>query len=417
MMRAQFGDFASVRVGPKRILFLADPDAIGDVLQDKEERFAKNEVSRAMSEFLGQGLLTSDGELWKRQRRLMSPSLSRKHLETYAASMTRRASEYADSLAPGEVRDVHADMTRVTLQVVLDTLFGEELGVSVEHVGRVMNDLMHGFEELANTWRRFFPSWTPFPARRKLAQATRDLEAIVMDVLARKRARGEGALGDDLMARLMAARDDDGQGMSDAQVRDEALTVFLAGHETTANALAFALHLLAENPKVAERVRAEAIAAAREGQPLGLADVPRLRVTEAAFKESLRLFPPAYYLGREALRDLELRGHPVAKGTEIVIAPWAMQRDARFWDEPAKFDPDRWLDGRADRAPKNAYIPFGAGPRTCLGNHFAMLEGTLVLGTIVPRWGFEPVPGERIDLQAAVTLRPRGGLRLRTVPR
>jgi cytochrome P450 len=307
MMRAQFGDFASVRVGPKKILFLADPDAIGDVLLDKEERFAKNEVSRAMSEFLGQGLLTSDGELWKRQRRLMSPSLSRKHLETYAASMTRRASEYAASLSPGQVRDVHADMTRVTLEVVLDTLFGEELGVSVARVGRVMNDLMHGFEELANTWRRFFPSWTPFPARRKLARATRELEAIVMDVLARKRARGEGALGDDLMARLMAARDEDGQGMNDAQVRDEALTVFLAGHETTANALAFALYLLAENPAIAARVRE------------GAADGPRGRAAPARRRGGLQgvaaplptrlLLGPRGALRPRAPRPCDRQGH------------------------------------------------------------------------------------------------------------
>lgn len=406
----RWGPVASLRLGVERIVFLAEPDLVAEVLLDKEGIFLKDRVTRGLSSFLGQGLLTSEGNLWRRQRKLIAPSLSKKHIATYAKAMVRATRDYADALGDRDVRDVHADMTDLTLDIVVETLFGTGSTSGNDRVGHLMDALMNDFQQIIQTWRRFVPDWVPLAARRRTRRQSKELDAIVLSVVGQRRASGE--LGDDLLSRLLAARDDEGSGMTDSQLRDEVATLFLAGHETTANSLAFTFALLGDHPEALDRLQREV------GQVLGdraaeADDVPALSFTEAVVKESMRLYPPAHIIGREPTRDVRLGAWHVPKGSAILISPWALHHDARFFEEPDAFRPERWLEASAASLPRYAYMPFGGGPRICVGNHFAMMEAVLVLATLAPRVRFERTGAEPLRLQHTVTLRPQGGIPMR----
>jgi cytochrome P450 len=403
---------AGFRLGRERIVFLGEPDLIAEVLLDKEGVFIKDRVTRGLSLFLGQGLLTSEGDLWRRQRKLIAPSLTKKHIASYADAMVRRTRDYVAELENGQERDVAVDMSHATLEIVVETLFGTALGAGHERVGRAIDSVMLDFQEIIQSWRRAFPDWVPFAARRRTRRTMKEVDAVVLEVVQKRRASGE--LGDDLLSRLLAARDetDPTRGMDDAQLRDEVMTLFIAGHETTANALAWTLLLLAEHPEIDARVFAEVerVVGRRDATA---DDVPSLGFTEAVLKESMRLYPPAHIIGREATRDVRLGPWTIPAGTAVLISPWALQHDPRFFDDPEAFRPDRWLDGSTAELPKYAYMPFGGGARICVGNHFAMMEAVLVLATIASRARFERISRAPVEPQPAITLRPKGGLPLR----
>jgi len=407
---ARWGDCSSLPIAGTMIVFLSDPDAMGEVLLDREGRFIKDSVTRDLSRLLGNGLLTSEGEPWRRQRKLIAPSLQRKHIASYADAMVKRTVEYAGTLKDGEVRDVHADMMSLTLEIVVETLFGAELGASYEAVGHAMEVVMTSFQELVQTWRRFVPKRWPLAARRRMVESRRVIDEAIFAVIKAKQA--SPVKGDDLLSRLLAARDDEGSAMTDAQLRDEAVTMFVAGHETTANALAFALMLLADHPSVAERVRAE-VASVLGDRAATSDDVARLVFTDAVVKETMRLYPPAYMIGREATSSCVVGKWQLVKGDQVLMAPWVLHRDPRWFDAPLEFRPDRWLDGLAERLPKNVYFPFGGGPRICIGNHFAVMEAVLVLATLARRARMARVPGREVTLMPSITLRPRNGVALR----
>ncbi|MCA9637987.1 MAG: cytochrome P450, partial [Myxococcales bacterium] len=286
----RYGPVACMRILGDLLVFVAEPELVGEVLLDREGIFIKDKVTHSLGRFLGQGLLTSENPLWRRQRRLIAPSLTRRHIELYAGAMARAADRYARARVDGELRDLHADMTAVTLEIVVETLFGASFTGSVELVGQMMDAVMHNFERVSRSWKRKLPEWAPVRERRSMDAAAGVLDAMVLEIIRERRA--SGVLGDDLLSRLIAARDDAGSGMSDEQLRDEAVTLFVAGHETTANALTFALMLLAEHPEEDARRRAECAAVLGDRLP-GVADLPRLRQSEAVIKESLRLYPPA----------------------------------------------------------------------------------------------------------------------------
>jgi cytochrome P450 len=407
-----YGGASGFRFAGELLVFLSDPELIHEVLLDKEGVFIKDRITRGLSLFLGQGLLTSEGELWRRQRKLIAPSLSKKHIAGYADSMVRLAGLYADGLVTGETRDVAADMTHVTLEIVVETLFGAALSGGHEKVGRAIDSVMDDFQEIIQSWRRAFPAWFPFAARRRTAKTMKEVDAIVLDVVRER--RKSGVLGDDLLSRLLVARDeaDPERGMSDQQLRDEVMTLFMAGHETTANALAWTLMLLAEHPEIDHRLDDE-LSRVLDGRPATADDLASLPLADAIVKESMRLYPPAHTIGREATRDLRLGPFELPAHTSILISPWAMHHDPRFFPDPEAFHPDRWLDGSTAKLPKNAYMPFGGGPRVCVGNHFAIMEAVLVLVTIAQRARFERLSRDSIGVQPAITLRPLGGLPLR----
>lgn len=407
---------AGFTIGREQLIFLGDPELIGEVLLDKDGLFIKDKVTRGLSNILGQGLVTSDGELWKRQRKLIAPSLTRRHIAAYADTMVRYSRLYAAKLRPDEVRDVHADMSKVTLDIVLETLFGAGLESGYERVAKVIDDLMADFQEVIQSWRRLFPQWVPFAARRRSARNVKELDRVVL-ALVRKR-RESGTLGDDLLSRLLAARDesDPTRGMDDQQLRDELVTMFLAGHETTANALSWTLLLLAEHPEVDAKMSAE-IDGVIGDRPAKLEDLAQLPYTDAVLKESMRIYPPAHIIGREALREVKLGPWTVPAGASVLVSPWALHHDRRFFEDPEAFRPERWLDGSTAKLPKNVYLPFGGGPRICVGNHFALMEAVLTLASVAQRVRFERINREAVDVQPAITLRPKGGIDLRVVLR
>jgi len=406
----QWGPIVGMHLAGAPIVFLAEPELIGEVLLDKEGVFHKDKVTSDLSSFLGQGLLTAEDELWRKQRKLIAPSLTKKHIASYADTMTRLAEAHASNLRDGEVRDVHSDMTRLTLDIVVETLFGTALAAGYEKAAELMDALMNDFVEMVQTWRRLFPSWVPFAARRRTKEHARELDAFVLELIRRKRASGE--LGDDLLSRLLEARDDEGSGMSDRQLRDEALTLFAAGHETTANALTYALMLLGEHPEIDARLQTE-LGSALGDRKATAADVSKLPLTDAVIKESLRLYPPAYMIGREATREVRIGAWELPPRTTVLMSIWGMHHDPRFFPDPEAFRPDRWLDGSTTSLPKYVYQPFGGGPRVCVGNHFAMMEAVLTLAALLRRARWELVSRTPPELQMAITMRPVHGLPMR----
>ena len=408
------GDIVWYRIGGAEDIFvLGWPDDIASVLVGEHQSYMKDALTHELSRFLGRGLLTSEGRFWRRQRRIAAPSFTRRHIERFADTMVERTVARMQDVPAGE-RDVHADMMALTLDILLNTLFGDAEIPDPRTVAPVVETMMEHFQHIYLTWRRLLPRSIFVESERKMDQAIESLDEILYGLLAARRAsRSEG---DDLLGRLIAARDEDGSGMTDDQLRDEVATIFLAGHETTALALSYTLLLLAEHPAVQGRLQDELASVLGERDPT-LHDLEKLPYLDAVLRESMRLYPPAYVIGREALHDVTIGGFIIPRRSQVLIPQWAIHRDDRWFDDPQAFRPERWLDGLAERLPRFAYFPFGGGPRICVGNHFAMLEALLALAVLVRRFSFDPDPSFDLQLMPSVTLRPKFGVRLELQPR
>jgi cytochrome P450 len=401
----EYGDTVLVHLPGHDVFVLNRPEDIEEVLLTQRTNFVKHRFFwRHVTAIFGNGLLTSEGDFWLRQRRLAAPAFHPDRIASYGGVMTAYADRQARTWKDGETRDIHADMMRVTMEIVSKTLFDVEVEKDVDEIGRSF-DLV--IREIAKRFRRpvKIADWIPLPGNLRYRRGVALLDRLVARVLAERRA----APGDrgDLLSMLMAARDEDGRPMSDRQLRDELITLFLAGHETTAIALSWTLFLLARNPGVEETLRRE-IAEAVGGRLPSAADLPGLRYAEAVVKESLRLYPPAYVVGRESLEDCVVGGYDMAAGTTVYFAPWVLHRDPRHFPQPEAFRPERWLDGSAAKLPKYVYVPFGGGPRVCIGERFAMMEGVLVLVTILRRFRLEMAGPDPVPFPS-ITLRPDGG--------
>ena len=404
---AASGDLGRLRVFWYRIHVIFAPREIEAVLATRARSFVKGRGLKAADRVFGRGLLTSEGELWARQRASMQPAFHRERIPAYARVMTRLAAERAASFAPGETRDLHAEMMSLTLAIVGETLFGSDVKDLAKDVGESLAVALEEFPALLNPIRRLASEVLPTGRARRLRAAVGRLHAVVMGLVAERRAASAGRDDrDDVLSTLLAS------GMDEEQIRDEALTLFLAGHETTAIALTFALYLLALHPEADARAAAE-LAALRG--PAGFEDLPRLPFLDAVVKEALRLYPPAWAITRLAVEDLELGGVRVRKGDSVLVTPWVTHRDARLFPEPSRFRPERWLD--EPPPPRFAYLPFGAGPRVCIGASFAQTEAVLVLAALLARFRFELAREPEVRLQASITLRPRGGMAMTPKPR
>ncbi len=413
--RQEYGTAVATRIGPLWIYIWSDPETIADVLLHKQSAFLKDPVTHGLSLMLGQGLLTSEGDLWKKQRRLIAPALKRAHIQAYADSMVACTLRFAERLPRDSQRDVHTDMMALTLDIVVETLFGASIDdASGRQVGHAVETVMGAFVEDVRTWRRFLPPRVPTPARRRALDATHTIDRVLYAIIQQARTRPPGGLN--LLSRLLEATDSDGARMSDAQVRDEAVTMFVAGHETTALTLSYTLLALAEHPHIARQLQDELDGVLR-GAPPTLDDLPRLPFTHAVIQESLRAFPPAWTVGRLAQEDVEIGGWLVPKGDQCMASPWVMHHDPRFFDDPWTFNPHRWLDGLEQKLPRFAFFPFGGGARVCIGNHFAMMEATLALATLAQRFDVHPTPGFQLRFNPAVTLRPARGVDVRLTRR
>ncbi|HEX7254005.1 MAG TPA: cytochrome P450 [Thermoanaerobaculia bacterium] len=401
----EHGDFVRFRIPGYEIFILHRPEDIETVLLTQRANFIKHRFFwRHVTAIFGNGLLTSEGEFWLRQRRLAAPAFHPDRIAAYGDVMVRFADRLAAGRRNGETHDLHPDMMRLTMEIVSKTLFDVEIEEEIEEIGRSF-DLV--IREIAGRFRRpiKIADMIPTPGNLRYRRGVGRLDKLVRRIL-RERSDRPGDRGD-LLSMLLEARDDDGRYMSEKQLRDELITLFLAGHETTAIALSWAFFLLARDPAAQARLGREVLAAT-DGRPFRAADLPRLPFAEAVIKEALRLYPPAYVIGREALKDCVIGDYAIPAGATIYISPWALHRDGRWFDEPERFQPERWLDGSTARLPKYVYIPFGGGPRICVGERFAMMEAILVLATIRRRFRLEMAGPDPVPFPS-ITLRPDGG--------
>ena len=401
------GDMVRLRMPGDSPVALHSPELVDQVLVGKNRSFIKDRLTRGLAEIIGNGLLVSEGDFWRRQRRLAQPAFQRERIVRHAAGMVAAAERMMDTWREGQVIDVHAAMMGLAREVVATTLLSSEVGRRAEDLGEALEVLMDRYSD----WRHsIIPAFArlPLPGNRRFTAARERLFAVVDGIVAERRRSSEDR--GDLLSILLAARDEDGAQMSDIQLRDEVLILFMAGHETTALALSWALVLLSRRPGAWQRLAAEA-ESVLAGRPATAADAARLTYTEAVVLETMRLYPPAWSIGREAIEDVEIGGVTLPRGTQVWIFQWSSHRDPRYFERPLAFEPERWLDGLLHRLPRFAYFPFGGGPRLCIGHNFAMLEAVLLLATIARRWRPQVAQRDVPRPQFSITLRPRGGVR------
>ncbi len=403
----EHGDVVRLRLGTSDYYLLNHPSLVEEVLRSRSSEVIKDRLTRMIMPVVGRGLLTSEGASWRRQRKLAMPAFQRGAIERYGAVMVEHALRLLGRWDVGRPRDVHQDMMDLTLGIVAKTLFDAEVGAESSDVGRCIEVMMKYYLNPMKFLK--VREWLPTRENREFRAAVARLDEILYGIIRRRRAGGDDP--GDLLSHLLAARDEEGAGMTDRQLRDECVTLFLAGHETTALTLTFAFLLLARHPEAVARLGAE-LDEVLGGRPPSAADVPRLRYTDWVIRESMRLYPPAWAIGREATEDFEIGGYPTRKGTQLLVSQWVLHRDPRWFDDPDSFRPERWDNDLARRLPKGAYLPFGDGPRVCIGNHFAMMEAVLLLATLAQARRLEIVPGEELTLAASITLRPRSGTRM-----
>jgi len=411
----QYGDIVFYRFMNFPIYVLFHPQHVEQVLLGKTGHFVKGMTSRSNPELFGNGLLTSDGEFWRRQRRLTNPAFHRESLARYAEITVEEAVKLTQSWKLGEPRNIHNDMMNVTLRIVLRSLFGAHLEENMRVIEPALEAIMAssaGFNSIAFFLR------IPTKTRKRHFLAVEQLNQIVFALIATGReklkntADPENACGaKDLLTLLLTARDEDGNSMSDQQLRDEVITLLLAGHETTALNLSWSWYLLAEHPEAERKLHAE-LDTVLGGRTPSLSDLPKLQYTDKIIREALRLYPPAWRIFRQTEEALQIGSYTLPAGSNIVLSQWVTQRDPRWFAIPGQFIPERWNDDAAAKLPRFAYFPFGGGPRVCIGAGFAMMEATLLLAAIAKCFRMRLVPNQRIAAMPSITLRPRNGIRV-----
>jgi cytochrome P450 len=405
-----YGDITHFRMAGEQVYFLNHPQYIRDVLVTYQKNFTKSRGLERAKRFLGEGLLTSEGATHLRQRRLLQPAFHRERISTYGGVMVEHAERMRRRWTPGATFDVAREMMRVTLSIVGKTLFDSDVESKADEVGVAMAEVMATF------WFTLLPfqgliERLPLPVLRRGRASRERLDRLIYAMIAERRAGG-GDRGD-LLSMLLAAQDHEGGtgGLSDLQVRDEALTLLLAGHETTANALTWTWYLVSQHPDVERRLHEE-LDGVLEGRLPTVADLPRLPYVERLVTESMRLYPPAWIIGRRAIEPYEVAGYVLPRRAMLFMSPYVMQRDERFFSHPERFDPDRWTAGMRAALPKFAYFPFGGGTRQCIGEQFAMMELVLVTATVAQQWTLRLVSGHPVATQPLITLRAKHGMKM-----
>ena len=408
----EYGGIVRLRLAHRTAYLLSHPDYIEYVLVTNNKNFVKHSFSwRHVRAMFGQGLLTSEGDFWLRQRRLAQPAFHRKRIASYGGVMVAYTERMLDEWCDGEVRNLHDDLMRVTLEIVTKVLFDGDVAKDVEAaaVGRALDALL---EEAAVRLRRpfYIPDSIPLPGNIRYRRSVRTMDELVYRIIREHRSADRDA--GDLLSMLLEARDETGRGMTERQLRDEAVTILLAGQETVALALSWTWYLLSQHPTI-ERRLVDEVRQVLGDRPPYVSDFPALRYTERVIKEGMRLYPPAYSFGREAVDDCEIGGYAVPAGTTLFMSPWVMHRQPRYFEQPDAFMPERWDSDLAERLPKFVYFPFGGGPRLCIGSRFAMMEAVLLLAAIARRFHLSLVPERPVTPFPSMTLRPKDGIWVR----
>jgi len=400
-----YGDIVQFWMGPQRAFFLNHPDLIKDVLVTRYDAFHKGRALQRAKRLLGEGLLTSEGAHHRRQRRLAQPAFHRQRINGYAGVMVDYAARASSLWRDGATVNVADEMMRLTLAIVGKTLFDTDVERDAEDVSEALTEMMELFNLLLLPFAELLEK-LPLPATRRFQRARARLDAVIYRIIDER--RQSGADCGDLLSMLLLAEDEEGDRarMSNEQVRDEAMTILLAGHETTANALTWTWYLLAQHPEVEARLHHELDAVFEDERLPALDDLPRLRYTEMVIAESMRLYPPGWALGRLALNDFDIAGYTLPAGSLVLVSQYVTHHDARFFPDPHRFDPERFTPEAKESRPPFAYFPFGGGPRRCIGEGFAWMEGVLLLATLARRWRMSLVPGQTIKPHPRITLRP-----------
>lgn len=407
----QFGDVVRIQAGPLRAHLIAHPDHIKYVLQENNRNYVKGKLVEKSKMLIGDGLFTSEGDFWRRQRRLVQPAFHRQRIEGFATIMTDATATMLERWrAPaiaGQPVDVMAEMSALTLSIVGRALFSIDLAGDAAEVGKAM---LLALEHITHQITHFLPLplIVPTPRNLRFRRARRDLDRMVFGIIEQRRCAGTD--GGDLLSMLLLARDaETGERMSDRQLRDEVMTFVLAGHETTAVTLAWAWHLLSMHPDVEKRLRTEVTEVLGNRTPT-LKDLPDLGFTKRVVEETMRLFPAVSALSRQTITADEIGGYRIPANSVLFMSPYVTQRHRAWWEQPQQFDPDRFTAERSATRPRFAYFPFGGGPRLCIGNEFAMMEAQLILAMVVQRYRLQPFPGHVVEPEVRVTLRPRNGV-------
>jgi cytochrome P450 len=410
-----YGDVVRSRFLYLYAYFIYNPADIETLLSTNAKSYRKARSLRSpfFYRLVGNGLVTSEGDFWRRQRRLAQPAFHRQRISSYGDIMVQYAQRGIAKWNDGEQRDISREMTRLTLEIVVKTLFNSDVSNDADHVREMLSQIVKPFASQA-TLKWIADNRLPTPGHRRYFNAVSEIDRVVFRIIAERRASGsdEG----DLLSMLLQAQDEDGSQMSDAQLRDEVMTLFLAGHETTALALSWSWYLLATHPEAEQKFHAE-LDEVLGGRAPDVSDLPKLKFTETIAKETMRLYPPAYAVGREAIEDTELGGYAVPRKTQIFAFQWITQRDPRYFERPDEFVPERWANESIQSLPKYAYFPFGGGPRQCIGNYFAMMEIVLLLATIGQRFRFSVVEGHEVEVLPVLSLRPKNGIKVKLFDR
>ncbi|MEM8858324.1 MAG: cytochrome P450, partial [Chloroflexota bacterium] len=422
-MAKEYGEIVKFRFGPIRIMMISNPEMVREVLILQYKNFPKaRRDTKLLTRTLGKGLVTTNGTEHKRQRRLTQPAFHRRRIASYADTISDYSEVMAEQLADGDVLNMTELMEKLTLYIVSKTLFDvdmEEMAARASEIGHAIDQLQtladKEFDKIIN-----LPLWVPTPDNIKNRRARKILDSTITNIMAERRDGGENGHAvdtGDLLSMLMLAEDEDGDLMSDIEVRDQLLTLFMAGHETTSNAMLWTWYLLSQHPEIEAKVHHE-VDTVLNGRLPTMADLKSLSYTEMVLKESMRKLPPVWMLNaRQAVETTTVNGYEIPKGTMIFIPPYVIQNLEENFAEPEKFDPERFLPERAHEIHKYGWIPFGAGNRVCIGNSFAMMEAQLILATFAQRFKFELDPAESVRLQARITMTNRGGMKMKAVAR
>jgi len=411
----QYGDIANFRLGSINVYFVRHPDYIREVLITQRTSFTMTPLRAKLNALVGEGLFTSLGDLHARQRRLIQPVFRKSRIEAYAGQMVELSQRMREQWQSGAEIDITDEMMKLTMLIAARALFDHDIENDAEAVSRNLGTVLEFFTRLSSPLLKLSLK-LPLPSSLRFKRAVRELDKVIYRMIECR--RGAQGAGNDLLSLLMLAKDDETNvQMTEKQLRDEILTLLIAGHETTANLLAWTLWLLAQRPETDVWLHAEAKALLAGRAGFAAADCDRMSYARMVILESLRLYPPGWFIGRAALTDVRLGGYTVPKGTVVMMSQYVMHRDARFFEEPERFKPERWEGDFQERLPRGAYFPFSAGDRHCIGEGFAWQEALLILATLVERWKFELVPGQQIRPKPSVTLRPDGSIRMIVRPR
>jgi cytochrome P450 len=419
-LAATYGRIAHYKLGWQHIVFINHPEFIREVLVNHQQEMIKERTQRRMKILLGEGLITSEGAFHMRQRRIAAPAFHRQRIAAYADVMVQRATLRRAGWHPGQSIDIGAEMMQLALEVVARTLFNTDVTSDVLEINREVNVIMDLYNYLISLPLAEVYLYAPLPGLTRFRRARARLDAVVHRIIVSHRSReraGDASDSGDLLSMLMASRDEEGgmterSGMTDAQLRDEIITIFLAGYETVANALTWTWLLLAQNPDAAQRFYDE-IDQVLGGRAPTLEDLPQLRYTEMVFAESMRIYPPAWAMGRQSTAPLALGPYRFPAKTYFFFSQYVMQRDPEYFPDPLRFDPERFTPEAKAARPRFAYFPFGGGGRQCIGESFAWMEGVLILATIAQKWRLTLLPDQQIDVQPKITLRPKYPIHMR----